>query len=275
MPRKQIALRRAVINLLKKKPFRPEELRTALKIGNRMTLKRILDELRAYGILEKNNEGEWYFVGLEPESEFDKKCKLVHSQKLCRGLERWRSTLLVLKPAKGEDDSLVEAAVEHVESGYSKISNTFKEYRKIVSEESGNAYLKFHEAFSNAKLLTLENFWIMNFAETGKKQFLGRFFPEKELKRQDVPYAYSFSNTTEALQALEKANVNPQTVKMLTDEEDSCYVLGPISIQGDPKKLSELLRLHGELYRGISFLIDQINLGEQPLKGSCELCNLT
>jgi hypothetical protein len=181
--------------------------------------------------------------------------------------------LLVLKPAKVEDDSLVEAAVEHVESGYSKISNTLKEYRKIVSEESGIALLKFQEAFSNATFQTPENFWLMDFVETGKKQFLGRFFPEKELKRQDVPYLYSFSNTTEALQALEKADINPQTVKMLTNDEGNCWVLGPISIQGDPKKLSELLRLHGELYRGISFLIDQINLGEQPLRGSCKLCD--
>jgi hypothetical protein len=275
MPRKQIMLRRAVVDRLKKKPYKHDELRKALNIDNRMTLKRILDELKAYGILEKNNEGEWYFVGLEPESEFEKKCKLVHSQKLCRGLERLRNTLLVMNPRKAEDDSLVEAVSEHIESGYSKISNTLKEYRKIVSEESGIAYLNFHEAFRNAKLLTPENFWLMEFIETGKKQFLGRFFPEKQLKKQDVPYAYSFKDQKEVLQALEKANVDPQTVKMITNDMGDCWVLGPIPIEGDLEKVNELLRLYSELCRGISFLEDQINLGEQPLKGSCRLCNIT
>jgi hypothetical protein len=275
MPRKQIECRRRVIELLKKQSYKPEELRKIARIGNRMTLNRILNEFRSYNILNKNVDGEWYFIGLESETDFEKRCKLIHSQKICQGLEQLRDNLLSIVAMNDKKGSLLAASIEHIESGYPKIFNILRDYQKIVSEESGIAYTRFYAAFSSAKLLTTNDFWLMDFEETGKKKLFGRFFSEEQLKRIEVPYAYSFNNPNEALLALEKANVSPTVVRMFTSKEGKCFVLGPIPVQADNEKVSELQRLESELHHGICFLIDQVNLGEQPLKGSCKLCNLT
>jgi hypothetical protein len=239
-----------------------------------MSLNRITDEFKSYGLVAKNSEGMWYFIGVESESDFDKNVRLVHSQKLIPWLKFFKDNMLLLEHInKKELDSLKKPVIEHLQKGYPVIYSKFVEFENLSKEESIKSYSNFNAAFKGAKILTPDKFWVMDFVETGEKGFLSKYFPRKDLMRINVPYAFAFENKAKAFKALEKAGIRKESVRIMTQDDNTCQICGPLFIQASPEKIQALNQLNDELKRAISILIDQVEFGIQPLKGSCSLCS--
>lgn len=299
MKTRDLAARKRVIDLLKKKCLKTEELSTEAQVPIR-TLWRILGELQTFGLADKK-DGLWIWckdIKSWQGNPVMYDIAIKHAKDLLPGFlalaedypqGRYQDTgdNKYVSPEQAEE--LKEFAESHLKTApsYQPIYNKLIEFRRLKS--------KFNELYNGKvekiwqglrrKILTSNDFQVGEPKKKPSKSWFRKLFPEVIFANRDIPYVLGpFDAKQEIFDALSVYNIVSTGLLFQTDKTKKWYVLGPLAVSVDSHKTlkkfddfiqtkEEKINVSGDLKREIHMLKLRIDHG-QPLDedSHCKIC---